>query len=417
MRVVLLSEVFSRKMGYLGNLLPKYLARLGAEVHLITMDLPPYHRTHHFKETYSTFIDPTELRAGSIEAYDGFTLHVLGHRNVLGHVRMVGLEKKLRSIRPDVVQAMMAIGWIPLDAALFKGLLGYKLFTANHFHASVFPLANKPSSPWSKERLRCTVTRTIPGRLVSLATEKCYAISSDCAEVASQFFGVQEGKIDVCSLGVDTELFKPISNDNDVCARFELRDRLGFSESEIVCIYTGRFSEDKNPLLLAKAIAHLSRMGKPCRGLFVGNGVQAREIQSCPGCVTHPFVPVQELSKLFHAADIGVWPTQESTSMLDAAACGLPIVANHTMAATERLEGNGLPYVLNDLASLIEVLLRLQDPRERERLGACGAHKMARDCSWELIAKKRLQDYQSACGFQTVLAEKTISKDLVERAN
>jgi glycosyltransferase involved in cell wall biosynthesis len=416
-KVVLLAEVFSRKMGYLGNLLPKYLARLGAEVHLITPDLPPYHRLSEFQQTYGSFIDPTELVAGTIEACDGFTLHVLAHRKVLGYMRMVGLGRKLYSIRPDIVQTMTAIGWIPLDAALFKICLGYKLFTANHFHASVFPLANKVSSPWSKEQLRCTVTRTIPGRLLSIPTEKCYAITSDCADVASRFLGVQKSKIDVCPLGVDTELFNPISNEKDCQARLKLRQHLGFPESAIVCIYTGRFSEDKNPLLLAKAVAHLVEMGKPFRGLFVGNGVQAQEIQSCPGCVAHSFVPVHELRKYFHAADIGVWPTQESTSMLDAAACGLPIIANHTMAATERLEGNGLTYTLNDRSNLVQVLLSLQEPQERKRLGDYGAHKMARDFSWEFVARKRLQDYQAACVSKRALAEKAVSKDLIERAD
>ena len=32
----------------------------------------------------------------------------------------------------------------------------------------------------NRERLGCVLTRTIPGRLVGLLTEKCYAISSDC---------------------------------------------------------------------------------------------------------------------------------------------------------------------------------------------------------------------------------------------
>ena len=41
MKVALLTEVFPRNMGYLENFLPKYLVRLGMDVHVITMDLPP----------------------------------------------------------------------------------------------------------------------------------------------------------------------------------------------------------------------------------------------------------------------------------------------------------------------------------------------------------------------------------------
>ncbi len=398
MRVALLSEVFARQMGYLENFLPKYLARLGADVHVVATDLPTYHymSERERKLAYAGFADGSDLVPGAIETMQGFKVHVLAHEKVLGYMRMAGLRKKLRSIRPDVVQTTHAIGWIPLQAAMAKPGLGYKLFTGNHYHASVFPLANKRVSPWNIQLLRCRITRSLPGWLVGLFTEKCYAITTDCADVAVRFFGVPRKKIDICPLGVDTELFRPISNQEERQERLRVRQRLGFSESDIVCIYTGRLGEDKNPLLLAKAVAHLASAGEQFRGLFVGNGVQAQAIRSCSGCVVHPFVPVQELGNLYRAADIGVWPTQESTSMLDAAACGLPIVANDTMTAPERLEGSGLAYKLNDVGDLIRALLKLRDRETRDGLSTCGVQKMARDFSWESMAKRRLKDYEAA---------------------
>jgi glycosyltransferase involved in cell wall biosynthesis len=390
-------------MGYLENFLPKYLVRLGIEVHVVAMDLPPYYQMEkkEFKGTYGGFADSGDLVPGAVEAIQGFTLHVLGHKRVFGRMQMNGLRKKLASIRPDIVQATAAIGWIPLQAALAKPFLGFKLFTGNHYHASVFPLAHKQLSSWSGELLRCRLTRTLPGWLVSLFTEKCYAIAPDCADVATRFFGVPNSKISVCPLGVDTELFHQVSTEQDQQKRLSLRRRLGFSDSEIVCIYTGRFSEDKNPLLLAKAVEQLTATGLPYHGLFVGNGVQTDAIQSCAGCTTYHFVPVHKLGDFYRASDIGVWPTQESLSMMDAAACGLPIVANNTITAMERLDGNGAAYKLNDLRDLVRVLLELRDPETRKRMGAIGAQKMANDLSWESIAKRRLRDYE------TVLSSKT----------
>lgn len=413
MRVVLLTEVFARNMGYMENLLPKYLGRLGVDAHVVAMDVPPNHQmnTKEAKETYVGFVDRTDLVPGSIETMQGFMLHVLHHKKRFGYLKMVGLRTKLASTRPDIVQATHVIGWTPLQAAFGKPFFGYKLFTAAHYHASVFPLAHKKLSPWSRERLHCAITRTVPGWLVSQATEKCYAITSDCADVAARFFGVSKAKIEICPLGVDTELFHAISNEAEGRERVQLRQRQGFSESEIVCIYTGRFSEEKNPLLLAKAVAELVRLGKPFRGLFVGNGAQAQDIQFCLGCATHPFVPVHELGKFYRASNIGVWPTQESLSMLDASACGLPIVANQSMAAPERLQGSGLTYRLNDLGDLVRVLLDLSDQQTRERLGSAGAQKMARDFSWESIARRRVRDYENALRTRKRQGEATISKE------
>jgi glycosyltransferase involved in cell wall biosynthesis len=395
MRLVLLSETFSKKMGYLQNTLPKYLARLGVDVHVVTMNLPPYYQISGFDQTYGKFTGSDELVPGSIEPHDGYTLHVLGHKRLLGYMRMVGLTEKLRSLRPDIVQTSSSIGWIAQDAALGKLFLGYKLFTGSHTTASVFPLANNHVPRLAPARLRCLATRTLPGFLVSLASEKCYGATSDCADVAVNFFGVQHKKIAVSTLGVDTDIFIPISGEKERIRRDELRGQLGFSDADIVCVYSGRFSADKNPLLLAKAVSRLHGMGESFKGLFMGGGEQATAIAEMPGCVAHPFVPFQELAKYFQASDIGVWPTQESMSMLDAAACGLTIVVNNTLVARERIDGNGVTYNLNDLDDLVRVLLSLRNPEKRRHLGSHGAEKMATTFSWETIARGRIADYKA----------------------
>jgi glycosyltransferase involved in cell wall biosynthesis len=397
MRVALLAETFDKNMGYSENLLPKHLARLGVEVHVITTDLPPnYHmKKQEFANTYGGFVGGNQSLPGVTETLEGFTLHVLPHRRVLGYMQIVGLINKLRSIRPDVVQATHVIGWTPLQSALAKPFLKYRLFSATHYHASVFPLSAKRLSIWNFELLRCRLLRALPGWVGSLFTEKCYAIAPDCADIASRFFGIPMRKIIISPLGVDTELFNPISNSKEVEQRGLLRESLGIAASDILCIYTGRFSEDKNPLLLAKAVERLAVNGERYRGLFVGNGIQAKSISACRGCVVHPFVPVKELRGFYCASDIGVWPTQESTSMLDAAACGLPIVANSSMSATERLDGNGVIYKLNDLDDLTRALLTLREERVRRKLGKVGAHKMSQTFSWTSIAKQRVQDYEA----------------------
>jgi glycosyltransferase involved in cell wall biosynthesis len=394
MRIVLLNEFFGKGMGYLENMLPKFLSRLGVEVHVVATDLPALYQKPDAAGASTSFTEM--LQPGTIETLDGYVLHVLGHKKLFGRMRMVGLRKKLREIRPDVVQTTAAIGWIPFDAALFKPLFHYKLFTGSHYHASVFPLANQQTSAFNPARLKCFISRTVPGRLASFASRKCYAITSDCAEVATKFFGVPRQQIEICPLGVDVELFHPVSNSDDTKERLALRQKLGFKEGDIVCVYTGRFTEDKNPALLARVVSHLRRQGESYRGLFVGNGVQAGEIQKCEGCVTHPFVPVGHLGAFYRAAEIGVWPAQESLSMLDAAACGLPIIANDTMTATERLTGNGATYRLNDANDLMRVLLEMRESQIRGQLGKVGAQKMAREFSWLAIAKRRVSDYEAA---------------------
>jgi glycosyltransferase involved in cell wall biosynthesis len=173
---------------------------------------------------------------------------------------------------------------------------------------------------------------------------------------------------------------------------------LGFADQEIVCVYSGRFTEDKDPLILARAVELLRKRGFPYRGLFVGGGPQAQAILASDGCVVRPFVPFSDLRPYFQASEIGVWPKQESLSMLDAAACGIPIVVNDTLRAVERIAGNGVMYRSGDIDDMARVLIDLGDTGKRQSLGSCGALRMRSQFSWEVIARQRLRDYSVAVG-------------------
>ena len=149
-------------------------------------------------------------------------------------------------------------------------------------------------------------------------------------------------------------------------------------------------SSDFHPSTLAKGMA--------VRGLFIGNGPQSETIAACEGCTLLPFRPHRELPPYYRAAEIGVWPTQESMSMLDAAACALPIIVNDTLIARERIEGNGITYRLNDADDLAEKIRWLSDPDRRRALGSTGARRMIELFSWGAIAQRRLADYEAAAG-------------------
>lgn len=394
MRVVLLSETYPKDMGYLVTLLPKYLARQGAEVHLIVLDLPPYHYLPDYRRTYSSFVDPRLPVAGSVEQVDGYTVHVLAHHRWFGYAAPAGLIAKLRELRPDVVYSSVAIGWLPLLALFGQWRLGYQLFTGSHTAAIMFPLAGR-RHPWLRPAgIACLLARWLPGRLVSLFTRICYAPTRDCGAVAARFFGVQRDKLRIVHLGVDLEVFHPRAAGEDA-ERAATRAELGIGPDEIVCIYTGKMTEWKNPLLVADAVAALRARGLPYRGLFIGEGAQRDAIAARPDCVVLDLMPYRRLGRYFRAADIAVWPTNESTSMLDAAACGLPIVVSDRIYR-DHVDGNGRVYRMNDRDDLVRVLDELGDPALRASLGSAGARKMTERFNWETIAADRLADFRQA---------------------
>jgi glycosyltransferase involved in cell wall biosynthesis len=380
--------------GYAGMALPKAMAQLDVDVHVVAGNLNVYFNYPNYQVTYYDLLGPAVTPCG-VQEVNGFILHRLSHQIIGGHVRLKGLYGTLRELRPQVLQTWSAISLIPLEAAIWSSVLGYKLFTAQHTHASVFPAAAKRKLK-ADERLKNFILRYAHGRIIAARTTKCYPTAPDCQEIAVRFLGVPGTKCALRPLGVDTELFHPIADSEQENERRRMRAEFGFRDTDIVCLYSGRLAQDKNPLCLAQAVQGLRCAERPFRALFIGDGIQKADIIKCRGCVVHDFVNYTELPAYYRMADIGVWPTQESTSMLDAAAIGLPIVVSDQIQAHERVEGSGLTYRENDLQDLIATLNLLEDAGERLRLGQAGAAKMKSQFSWLAIARRTLKDFEQA---------------------
>lgn len=393
MRVVIVVESFARNTSYIGVMLPRYLARMGVDVHLISLDLAPYWMVREMKSHYESLVGKGWLVAGAIHDYDGFKVHILQHDLRMGYVRAVGLGSKLRSLRPDVVLSAGAIGWLPLEAAFWKLILGYILFTGSHTGGSTFPLYHARGGRLDKIFINF-ITRWIPGRLVSLVTERCHAPTADCAVIAHKFFGVQRRKVEVLHLGVDTEVFHPIDGLDLEAERTATRKMLGFQDDDLVVIYTGKITVDKRVDLIPAAVKRLRENGVPARALIIGEGPAKDSISSDSNVTKLPFMSYQELARYYRASDIAVWPTTESTSMLDSAACGLPIIVSDLTGYRDHVDGNGLVYNLGDLDSLVSCIQDLMPISYRQALGEIGAKKMANSFSWEAHARRRLEQYR-----------------------
>lgn len=402
MRIVYLCGWYAEQMGYSENKLPKALAELGHDVHVVTSDLRLYPWSPDYAQTYEPFIGPARTAAGTFP-HDGFTLHRLpSRRHPLftrysvfcgpSESRIVGLGTLLRQLRPAVIQ-LNDIGVYAYQTAWWDRQAGAKLFLEFHKHASVMgsALAHRDSLAW--RAFRQILGRWLTGHLV-----RCYPISDDAAEVAQVLYGIPRALMTVRPLGVDTALFQPPASAAAQARRVALRQQLGFADNEVVAIYTGRFTDAKGPQILADAVARLRQQGHPVRALFMGGGTTeiVARLSATDGCVVHAFVAANDLVDYYWAADLGVWPRQESTSQLDALACGLPIVISDQVQTRERVDGCGLMYHEPDAASLAEALLTLLPAARRAELGLAGSKTVATHFSWLALARRYVADYEAA---------------------
>jgi glycosyltransferase involved in cell wall biosynthesis len=223
-----------------------------------------------------------------------------------------------------------------------------------------------------------------------------YPIAPDVLHNITRYLGVPREKCRLTSLAVETHMFHPTSDQEP---RLSLRGRLGLRDTDLVCIYTGRLTPEKGPMVLARAIDALHSRGlKHVRALFVGEGDASYvgKVAASKGCVVHPFVTPAELAGFYRCADIGVWPLQESTSQLDAMACGLPLIVNDTVEDAIRLGEVGVTFRKNDFEHLASKIVELERPDVRARMGACAAARIAESCSWDALACRRTDDFAHA---------------------
>ena len=395
LRIVIVSAYYSEGMGYSENCLPKVLASFGHDVHVITSTFNVYGNLPDYDKTYREFLGPSQLPTGS-KMIDGYHVHRLETGLLSGYVTINGMIAKVAELAPDIVHSLEIASLQTFALAARRPFAKYKLFSETHQTLSVLrPYMLEPNGALVKKSIY-RATRTLPTALASLAVEKCYAVTPDCAEVAIRFYGVPTAKIRMHSLGTDTDRFHPPDSETDLAGRTRLRQSLGYDSDDIVCIYTGRFSRDKNPLLLAKAIDALSQSDPRFKGLFVGNGVQKDEIAACRTARVIPFMSNQSLAEHYRAVDIAVWPFQESMSMLDAASSGLPVVGSNRIGEPDRVNGNGKMYEENSVESMIDVLRSFGSAEERLRFGDAGRRKMLAGFSWSDFAKVIESDFAAA---------------------
>ena len=379
-------------MGYSENCLSRALAKLGHDVHVVTSTYNVYGNEPLYDTTYREFLGPPRTTPGT-RIVDGYTVHRLDATLVSTYVNIRGLTAKIRELTPDIVHSLEIASVLTFRLAALRPFARFRLFSETHQTMSVMrPYMVQQNGHYLK-RAAYRLTRTVPSFLSSLAIEACYAVTPDCREVASRFYGVPDSKLKLLSLGADTDTFHPAKTTADLGSRNAVRANLGYGTDDIVCVYTGRFTKDKNPLVLAQAIDALAGIDPRYKGLFIGDGEQRTAITEYRNVTVLPFMAHFELAEHYRAADIGVWPRQESMSMIDASASGVPIVVSNRIGEPGRVTGNGKMYRENDVNDLMAVLMSLSNADERRAYGTVGRLKIVEGFSWNSFARTVEADF------------------------
>ena len=278
-------------------------------------------------------------------------------------------RRLVRKLQPDVLHA----GWVP-SAGFMAALSGYR------------PLLQMP---WGSDILLFPRVNFVYRLAVRFALRRGDLITCDAEYVKREIVrltNIQPEKVVVFPWGIDLDLFQP---DRESCSK--IRTELGWPDNPIL-IMTRRLSPDYGVSDFIAAMEIVVAHVPEVKVLLAGDGSLRDSLEEQVvklGLSAHirflGAVPNADLPLYLNAADIYVSSSHtdgSSLSLLEAMACGLPVVVTDVPAILEWIEDgeNGGVVPIGDSELIAEAIIRLIRDPERSRI--MGQENLA-------IAKKR----------------------------
>lgn len=244
----------------------------------------------------------------------------------------------------------------------------------------------------------------IKGRSKFKSTAYQYIDKFICVTKKAQDALIEEGvdpkKTVVIPVGIDLQRFAQKTKN----AIRRLADQKRKSEGvNILCV--SRLVEEKGIGELISAFKKIRENNKNLTLTFVGDGPLKKLIKGVEGII-HKSLPYRQIHKIYQQADIfclpskttKYWQEQFGMVLLEAMACGLPIVTTNTGAIKEvcaRVALYAKPANPDDLQSKLEQLIK--NPTLRLSIGRSARLRAANYFDKNKIAQKIYKVYQELC--------------------
>ena len=218
-----------------------------------------------------------------------------------------------------------------------------------------------------------------------------------------------DGPASVVPNAVDAAAFQVPSP----AARAQTRAELGWGE-EFVCGYVGRLVEEKGVTDLVEALAQMpaSPTRPPSRAVLVGSGpfeaelrAQIAELGLGARVQLLPARGREELAQLMGALDALVlpsrttprWKEQFGRVIIEAGACGVPVVGSSSGAIPDVVGEAGLVFAEGNATQLAQKLEWLAaHPEGARQMGARGRQVVEQKYTWTRVAQAMARIYSEA---------------------
>lgn len=306
---------------------------------------------------------------GQKEASDAYTIHYQEGGKVIRAVTSLSGLLKCRSDL-DLVHLIAFPTWVGFPLELVN--IGKPLVVGPNIGGRMFPWSSfdeptrevvKAEKPgllrrwrWYGELIERFKLRFARSRLYP--SVRFLAFSEWVQDEVLARRGVPTDDVTVLPSGVPTDIFRPGAQ--------QVRD-----EERLKLLFVGKPTRRKGMRLLAEAIADLDQRGIRVDVLVAGTDNPPEWLSNL--AVTEDRfeflgrVPRAELPTYYNAVDAYVCPSyyeMESTTMIEALACGTPCIATDGRAFREVCDGNGIFFDRGDADSLAETILEFRQEKD-----------------------------------------------------
>ncbi len=310
---------------------------------------------------------PAPARSGSLPAANAF-------------------RRAVRALRPD---AVLTYNWGAIDASIGARLAGCTVIHNECGFGADEAVTLKRRRVWTRRIILNTIFRTV-------------VTSANMLRIARTQFRIPAAKAQLIRTGVDVERYRPGRNT-------EGRLSMGMSASEILFGYAGGLRPEKNLPLMIRAL-HEARIPN-ARLLLIGDGPRRGALEELTrqlgvagqvifaGHVSDPLPYLLMLDAFVMSSST----EQVSNALLEAMACGLPVVCTDVGDSRELLGPAGERFVVppGDTGALTQALREVAANGERRvALGVANRERSVAEYGKDKMVREYAALFQAAVEHQ-----------------
>ena len=392
MKIVHLMGYFVPELGYQEYYLAKKHKDMGHDVYVVSSEMMyPFPNIENMLKEAGVKNTSIKRKSG-FYIVDGIKVYRLKHFFEYSDFILVkGLKQTLAKIKPDVVFAHESRQGLPALAAYYKNMFKYKLVVDQHdFYHKI------PGHALTKKFLRFLDYFLFRKFIVDYSlnrADKIISVTKETKEFLIKTHKINPRSISLIPLGVDTDFFKFNGK-----ARNGTRKRFKIKENDIVLIFSGIAVRRKGIEILLEALLEIKN--ENVKLMIVGGGDESymqelRKLGKKLGiedkAIFTGFVKKDYVKNYFSAADIGVWPGNNSVSIMEAMACRLPIVMVDLQLSHLVSYNNGLKFPQHNKEKLKEALEKLiGNNKLRSNMAENSVSAIKKYYSYDIIAEQFL---------------------------